>query len=377
MSLDSDSFPYRADLRWLADEASDEDLRYEENRFLVRNLLADWRITKERADSLAEVLDSHDVGLSAPKTRDRATRVIQGLHTYHTLRVQQATNETTEFQVYDFNGPNMIRGNKVPPDKRDHRERTLGRLLRINHEGVFDTLRRSPDRTAYQALSNDFGELFQSSKTYVDEMAAIVFDPKPGESEAENGSRVGKFVCRVLEVLDQASSKHPYEPTWATCWHSLERHLGKDDFFSTEEHHFSVGKPAQRNSCVVVLKYQLDSTEPLVRPTQLDAGGNHGVPLNVWHFPSPKNRPVPDGGCPAYLGDDARILSRCSHDDRLIPEFIHLARRYQPNEVVYFDVVPDDQLPDLLSIRRNHYQRLVNKYRKEHITEYYPEVWIS
>ena len=118
------------------------------------------------------------------------------------------------------------------------------------------------------------------------------------------------FIASVLEAieLNRGRKTGAYQPSWATFWARFKLIVNGDPELWAS----AVGLP-NRRACarwLIVLKYRLRETGGLVRPTILDAG------FNAYHFPSPPQASLRDGG---YTMN----LQLSSEPSLLVPEFIH------------------------------------------------------
>lgn len=116
------------------------------------------------------------------------------------------------------------------------------------------------------------------------------------------------FVAAVLDAIEAKRENQPYQPSWVTFWRSFEPYVagGPERWASV------LGMPNSRkcDRWLIVLKYPLRAAKKIVRPTILDAG------WAPYHFPSPPQAALGDGGHPV----DLRLSPP---PDSLIPEFIH------------------------------------------------------
>ena len=144
-----------------------------------------------------------------------------------------------------------------------------------------------------------------------------------------------------------------FHPTWVAKWAEFRRFLGS----GPERWSGVVGVPNSRRipRWLLLLRYRLPKKVPLLRPTSLDAG------YNPYHFPSPPQAPVSEGGYPM----DLRWSSPAG---RLISEFIHRQVPYPSRRLSlrHFRIArTTGPLPEegaLPQRRRAHYRRLRRRY---------------
>lgn len=116
------------------------------------------------------------------------------------------------------------------------------------------------------------------------------------------------FAAAVLEALELKRRRKPYQPTWATYWSHFRPLVPEGPVRWAA----ILGVPNGRQCAhwLMVLKYFQGEAGLLARPTILDAG------FNPYHFPSPPQAALDEGGHPV----DLQLSPRPVH---LLPEFIH------------------------------------------------------
>jgi hypothetical protein len=161
------------------------------------------------------------------------------------------------------------------------------------------------------------------------------------------GAQAEEMVLAIIEAINAYTRKLPHQPSWAARWKTMSGYLQD----RAEGWCSCVGVPVFDRDWVIVLKYTVGETGTLLRPTQIDAG------TRAWHFPSPPERMVHEGGLAMHLGSDCPDL---------VPEFIHQAiphigphwkdagRLCRQVAVAHEDV--------LEKYRTLHYDRLVRAY---------------
>lgn len=125
------------------------------------------------------------------------------------------------------------------------------------------------------------------------------------------GASHAVWVGRILRILNAYRLRRPYQPIWCATWKTLEPIIEHEPPARWLEV-LGVDKSTYPR-WLVVLKYEVRHAQTLVRPTQLESPWERGC----YHFPSPPNLIVTEGGRTMDLGDPARP-ARVT-----LPEYVH------------------------------------------------------
>jgi hypothetical protein len=122
-------------------------------------------------------------------------------------------------------------------------------------------------------------------------------------SEKCNASDAAKerLVEAILDMLNEDRKSNPYEPAWAARWEDFEPLVAEG---ATRWRQALGRKPEPRPAWLIVLKYKVSEARQPYRPTQLDGDWYE------FHFPSPRQLPLEDGGLAMDLAANATHVVR-------------------------------------------------------------------
>ncbi|MCI0488514.1 MAG: hypothetical protein L0229_18150 [Blastocatellia bacterium] len=301
-------------------------------RSMARNLMHDHRVSREREKAF-------DSFFKHPAKADALQHAIDD---YFKARVR--TSNLPDFVLESLNRNNLLTGTGslkpiIHKDVELVRTFDLNRLIPV-YQWAMD--RRNKKKKWRKCLAK-----FPIKPTN-DEIDKWLDDEIGGGSE----EHIEEMVATVLDIVNTYSLKQPFHPTWATTWAAFEPHKkhGPDRWLQV------LGVAVPPPKWVILLKYTVAEAGRLVRPTMLDAG------WYAYHFPSPRETPLSEGGHPM----DIRIQPRAN---RLLPEYIH--RQIQHPIRHWIDAggasgaIGQTKVPDRESLtdqRKSHHELLASVY---------------
>jgi hypothetical protein len=303
-------------------------------RAVARNLMYDHRVTQARERQLDELV-------RPPRTestlRDAMTDYFQ-----ERVRAQRLP----DFIHEDLNRENILNPVAVLADGL-HPDYPLARILNVN--GLAPVFRWAAIRSVHP-LFDGF--------------------PNPGDSAGvlrwlderfSQPLRVPQFIEAVLQALNAHAEKHPFQPAWCTMWTDLGEYLSQapDRWAEVLGIPNDTGLPLW----LIVLRYTVREAGTLCRPCQLDGG------WFAYHFPSPPDSPVTQGGHPMDLGDSAP-------EAVLLREYIH---QQIPHSLAHWSAARQlynrrsgNSGTPLVRLRQAHHHRLAHQYGRNKIMGWMP-----
>jgi hypothetical protein len=252
----------------------------------------------------------------------------------------------------------LIRSNRRPAflDKPSNRENfiprrsglELARLLDLNR--LSEVFKRA--RLAGIASFFDFPQKpddLSISKEY-DRLVANWL----GRALSPGSARREITLADIFQALERDHVERPFQPAWVTAWKAFEPYqLAGPACWAA-----ILGLPNKWAGprWLMVLRYRLPAGVQLVRPTIMDAG------YEPYHFPSPRQAQVVDGGHPLDLR-----APPC--DLRLLPEFLHeqipLKQEHWEAAGCLLGATVEPPAKYLAQRRRRHLDYLAEVYGKE------------
>jgi hypothetical protein len=169
--------------------------------------------------------------------------------------------------------------------------------------------------------------------------------------------QVREFINAILKAINLHAKVGPFHPSWATLWTEFAPYASQaadrwPELFGMYRSKFP--------RWLIVLKYKISEAQPLVCPTQLDAG------WSPYFFPTP---PQTRMGHPMNLRPTVGARS-------LLTEIIH---KQINHKIEHWDAAgglyretANPMSQDLVHQRTAHYKLLIETYGKEQIKEWMP-----
>lgn len=238
-----------------------------EVRIAARNVMHDHRVSERRVRHV-------DTIAGYPRT---APALRQGLVDYFRKRVQTVADP--DFVDDDLNGHNIVWG---AGRRIVHPDRPVARILDLSGLALVFQWART-----HKIGGRRFARL---PKNPGDAALAAWLD---GELAGRSADDRGRFVADTLAALGAYAAMHPFQPAWIVPWDMIAPHLGAgaDRWLELT----GMSRPTSPR-WLIVLRYPMSEGGTVARPTILDAGG-----WNAYHFPSPPQALLGDGGHPMEL----------------------------------------------------------------------------
>jgi hypothetical protein len=289
-------------LRELAFECT--RLKEESLQVLGLNLLADLRLSEQRAQHFLEVTGNPG-----------ADRIGNAIVKYHDDWVSESPTET--YLSRTRNGKNFVARSRLPKD--------ISLVTVLNISGWARRLR----------IDSEFSGL--------EPRVALLGDP------SATGNQKMEFLDELFRAIQL---RRDQRPIWVARWKDFEKSIevSRPNTWNT-----SVGVWRDRSDWQLALRYPVAAVPCLVRPTTLDC-----APSSLYHFPSPPFRLPTRGGFTMALSEPAPRSP-------LISEWIHPPIDLKTGYCVpgMLGMAEEGKKREIWIYRNGHMERLGRRFKKE------------
>lgn len=315
-----------------------------EYRLVLLNLLHDDRITDSRKAEVDKFLTSMTATVTPGKPEEPVASARLGRVIRKYWRQRVAVSGGPDYISSLLNGNNFVPMAKPGSKDGIHPDTLLAHVVDLSMYAKTSGYSLLP---GFPGTGVTQDEVIDWLKSYV---PAFPDKTVPGRSSAE----VEGFIDRALKAIHDYDTDSRPPPVWVTIWDQFNDHV--DDGPSMWMKLLGMRDSARSGPRYpIVLVYRADSVGPLVRPTQLEAE------FNAFHFPSPRNAPLTDGG---YTMD----WSKKPGYREPLSEFVHQQKSKPYTKTDWIlggrlcgPTTPGGARLTLNAVRRRHYGRLTSK----------------